>query len=198
MEVREGVWLVRPDVRYRESFVAAAREYRPEGRYTERTPEEYAADFPAYVRQLLGYEDRANLPAHFVPETLFWLVAGDEFIGRASLRHELNAALLLIGGHIGYDIRPSRRRQGFGTALLGLVLPHARARGLARVLLTCDADNYPSRRIIERHGGVPDIPYAPPGGRVAVLRYWIELGDRRTAPYIPHPGGLQRGGNRRA
>src|SRR5689334_22084598 len=104
--------LVRPDERYRESFIAAVREMQPEGRYTQHSPEHLAANFPAFVRELLGYDDRANLPAHFVPETLYWLVEGDEFIGRVSLRHELNDQLRLIGGHIGYEIRPSRSRRG--------------------------------------------------------------------------------------
>ena len=67
--------------------------------------------------------------------------------------------------------------QGYGTAILGLVLPKARERGLACVLITCDADNIASRRSIEQHGGLPDAPYIPPDGSVTALRYWIELGD---------------------
>ena len=168
--------LVRPHERYRDSFIAAVRESQPVGRYTQYAPERLAADFPALVQELLGYAERANLPAHLVPETLYWLVEGEEFIGRVSLRHELNEQLRLLGGHIGYEIRPSQRRRGYGAAMLDLVLPRARERGLTRVLLTCDADNLPSKTIIERHGGVAETPYAPPGGRVAVLRYWIELG----------------------
>jgi len=169
------VALIRPHERYRESFIAAVRELQPEGRYTQYSPEHLAANFPAFIRELHGYEDRANLPAHLVPETLYWLVEGDEFIGRVSLRHELNEQLRLLGGHIGYEIRPSQRRRGHGSAMLALVLPRARERGLTRVLLTCDADNLASKKIIERHGGVAETPYAPPGGRVAVLRYWIAL-----------------------
>ncbi len=169
------VALVRPDVRYGESFIAAVRELQPEGRYTQYDPARLAANFPAFVQELLSYEDRANVPAHFVPETLYWLVEDEEFIGRVSLRHELNEQLRLLGGHIGYEVRPSQRRRGYGAAMLGLVLPRARERGLTRVLLTCDADNFASKTIIERHGGVAETPYAPPGGRVAILRYWIAL-----------------------
>ncbi|MFN8513178.1 MAG: GNAT family N-acetyltransferase [Chloroflexia bacterium] len=114
---------------------------------------------------------------NFVPQSIYWLVEGDEFIGRISLRHELNDQLRRLGGHIGYEIRPSRRRQGYGTAILGLVLPKAREHGLTSVLITCDADNIASQRIIEQHGGMPDDPYVPPDGSVPALRYWIELGD---------------------
>ena len=42
-----------------------------------------------------------------VPQTNLWWVEGDEFIGRIALRHALNAGLRSVGGHIGYEIRPS-------------------------------------------------------------------------------------------
>jgi predicted acetyltransferase len=56
--------------------------------------------------------------------------------------------LALIGGHIGYEVRPSARRQGISTQLLALTLIEARARGLLRVLMTCDVSNHGSARII--------------------------------------------------
>ena len=169
------VRLVRPSVRYRDSVLAAVREFQAEGGYSAYSLARLTSDFAAFVQHLLDDEDRSRLPPHLVPQTTYWLVAGDEFVGRASLRHELNDQLRLIGGHIGYEIRPTRRRRGYGTAILGLVLPEARRRGLARVLITCDADNIASRRIIEHHGGVPEAPYDPPDGSVTVLRFWIDL-----------------------
>jgi predicted acetyltransferase len=169
--------LVRPSVRYRDSVLAAVREFQAEGGYRAYSLDGLTNDFAAFVQQLLDDEDPGKLPRHLVPQTNYWLVEGDEFIGRTSLRHELNEQLRLIGGHIGYEIRPSRRQQGYGTAILGLVLPKAQQRGLTRVLITCDADNIASRRIIEQHGGVPEAPYNPADGSVTVLRYWIDLSN---------------------
>jgi predicted acetyltransferase len=170
-----SVQLVAPSVRYRDSVLDAIREFQAEGGYSAVSLTSLTADFNAFVQRLLDDEDPDKVPPHFVPQTNFWLVAGDEFLGRTSLRHELNDQLRLLGGHIGYEILPSRRRQGYGTAILGLVLAKARERGLARVLVTCDADNTASRRIIEHHGGIPGDPYNPPDRSVPVLRYWIEL-----------------------
>lgn len=172
-----GVRLARPSLTFRESVVGALREFHDEGRYREYSLADPAADCERLVRRLLDDEHREKLPPHLVPATHYWLVEGADFIGRVSLRHELTEQLRLIGGHIGYEIRPSRRGQGYGKAALGLVLPKARARGLERVLVTCDADNHASRRIIEHHGGVPDRPYAPPGAAVPALRYWIALAE---------------------
>ncbi len=72
----------------------------------------------------------------------------------ARLRLRLNPALEVEGGHIGYDVRPSFRGRGLGTATLRLVLPEARRQGLLRARLTVDADNLASVRIIERNGGI--------------------------------------------
>jgi predicted acetyltransferase len=92
-----------------------------------------------------------------------------------SIRHELNEWLRTIGGHIGYDIRPSRRREGLGKRQLALGLAEARALGLERVLLTCDADNVGSRRIIEGNGGVLEDEMEDPATGKVKLRFWIDL-----------------------
>jgi predicted acetyltransferase len=171
--------LVRPATRYRNSVLAAVREFQAEGGYGNYSLATLTANFASFVQHLLDDEDPAKLPSYLVPQTNYWLVEGKEFIGRVSLRHRLNDQLRLLGGHIGYEIRPSRRRQGYGTAILGLVLPHARERGLRRVLVTCDADNVASRRIIEHHGGVPEEPYIAPDRATPVLRYWIAPDNTR-------------------
>ena len=53
-----------------------------------------------------------------VPQTTLWWVSGDEYLGRVSIRHRLTAHLREIGGHIGYDIRPSARQHGHAIAML--------------------------------------------------------------------------------
>ncbi len=106
-----------------------------------------------------------------VAETTLWLVEGDIYLGRISIRHTLNDRLRVLGGHIGYDIRPSRRGQGLGTKMLALALPHAHALGIDPAMLTCDAANVASWRMIERNGGVREAAYEHEG--VTRLRYWI-------------------------
>ena len=100
----------------------------------------------------------------------FWIADGDEVVGSLAVRHELSAWLLEEGGHIGYSIRPSRRRAGARVARARAGAGRARELGLDRVLVTCDEDNERSRRTIERNGGVlEDV-------RAGKRRYWIELG----------------------
>ena len=167
--------LVSPADEYRDSYLAALREFQAEGRYADKDLAELARDFPAYVRGLCGRADRAHVAPGRVPETVLWLVDGGTYVGRLSIRHELNEYLSLIGGHIGYDIRPSLRRRGYGMQILRLALPHARALGLARVLVTCDETNIASRKIIEANGGLLENAVTEPGAAEATLRFWITL-----------------------
>lgn len=72
-----------------------------------------------------------------------------------------------FGGHIGYVVRPSARRQGRAGARLGAALPIARDLGIDPALLTCDDTNAASRRVIESNGGVLEDQ------REDKLRFWL-------------------------
>ena len=84
-----------------------------------------------------------------------WIWDG-EFCGRINLRflEGTEALPAFVSGHIGYAVVPWKRRRGYATEALRLMLPLARAEGLARVEITCDADNEASRRVILANGGV--------------------------------------------
>ena len=96
-------------------------------------------------------------------------------LGRSTLRHWLNPALENEGGHIGYDIRHSERRKGYGLLILKLTLLKAKDLGLSRVLLTCDADNIGSAQIIENNSGVLSGRVVSEKNGKLILQYWIEL-----------------------
>lgn len=91
-----------------------------------------------------------------IAQTNYWLVENDDtFIGQISLRgSELPPHLQELGGHIGYSIRPDMRRKGYATAMLELLLRKVDKQEYNPVLITCNEDNYPSRRVIENNGGV--------------------------------------------
>ena len=163
------VELVRPHGRAKESFLEAAAEFQPEGRYGNVTPENADA---VIERMLL---DESEPEAGKVPDTILWLVKGNHFIGRLSIRHRLNAKLEKHGGHIGYELRPSERGKGYGTLILRLGLDWARKLGLKRVLLTTDVTNERSIRVIKANGGVLQDQLRVEGRDVDSYRWWIEL-----------------------
>ena len=171
--------LERPDVKYKTSFIAAVLEFHAnnDGMDDIRAldPIKLKEDFPSYVQSRFRFEDPETLEVGKVLQSDFWLVDGLEFIGRVKLRHTLNDHLRLFGGHIGYEIRPSRRRQGFGTLILKLVLVKARELGLKRVMLGCDVENLGSRRVIEANGGELEGEFQLDFYDKPIRRYWINL-----------------------
>lgn len=189
-----------PDVRYESSFLEGAAEFAEE----ERLDSTYAralgydlqalrCDFRTYVWDIKRLGEKSE---HGYVDIVHWLIERGEYIGQASVRPDLATPYLITyGGHIGYSIRPSRRGQGYGKLILKLALEKSRRVGLDRVLITCDADNLASKRIIENNGGQfetamkMDAHTRRMEGREGVaeldkLRYWIDLGD------LPHPRSI--------
>ena len=174
--------LVLPSAEYKRSFIEAVTEYQREGgsddrsrRYGGLSVSELESDFDTYVEHERSHALGQNLPEGYVPETTYWLVDGGEFIGRVSIRHRLTEHLQKIGGLIGYDIRPSKRKNGYGTKILQLALPRAKDIGLSKVLVTCDATNVGSRRIIEKNGGILENQVPNPETGINKLRFWIDV-----------------------
>jgi predicted acetyltransferase len=169
----DAVALIHPEPTYQASYLEALAEFHAAGSHRDLDPAALAADFEGFVRRLRERADPASVLPGNVPDTTLWLVRGDRYLGRVSIRHALNKRLRQIGGHVGFEIRPSERRQEYGTLALALALVHAHAIGLERVLVTCDAGNIGSRRIIERNGGVLADTIAVADWPEPVMRFWI-------------------------
>lgn len=173
--------LTPPDPRFQPSFATAMEEFAAEGRGTEgdrtviggylRDDAGIASDATAFAAFCGAVRAQAlestPRPDGWVPATELWWVQDDEFLGRVGIRHRLTPALLEVGGHIGYDVRPSARRQGHATEMLRQALEIARRLGIEPALVTCDVDNVASKTVIERNGGVLEDE------REGKLRYWI-------------------------
>lgn len=166
-----------PHPRFRDSYLDAMREMEEAGEPTDlpASIETVREEFDIFVEKML--EHSANPLPGFVPQTMFWITLGDEYIGRLGLRHELNEMLEQFGGHIGYDIRPSMRRRGYGTHALQLALEEARKLGIDRVLVTCSEYNVGSKKIIEANGGVLENMVETPFRDELTCRYWITVSD---------------------
>jgi len=171
------IQLLDPTVDLEDAFRDMADEYagRGEQRY-QGLPGPDGGGFAAYVQRLRNAAAGTALPAGHVPANTYWLVRhGGRILGASRLRHYLNENLLAEGGHIGYDIRPSERRKGYGTKLLAMTLDKARAMGLTRVMVSCATDNVASARIIKANGGVFENEVMSPTFRKPLMRFWIEL-----------------------
>ena len=109
-----------------------------------------------------------------VPDTTFFCLDVDRniFVGAVNIRHYLTEEMLVNAGHIGDGIRPSERRKGYATAMIGLALIEAKKLGIHRVLMCCDKENIASAKSIINNGGILENEVVVNG--VTEQRYWIE------------------------
>jgi predicted acetyltransferase len=163
------------------SFLAAMAEFRAEGRGEPADRSMIGGELREFGRRWVTSEGFAEYvgwlrsqaledsprPEGHVPSTTLWWVQDDDYLGRVAIRHRLTAHLLELGGHIGYDVRPSARRRGNATAMLRAALSVARGLGIASALVTCDVTNVASRKVIEANGGILDDQ------RDEKLRFWV-------------------------
>ena len=167
--------LVKPSSEYKESFLDMCRDFdsdinglRPLGTSIEE------GDWEEFVKNCRKHEKGLDLPEGWVPGSSFWLMDSTNCIaGVVSIRHRLSPDLIQRGGHVGYGIRPSCRRQGYGTKALELALNECHKMGILDVLVTCSKDNIASEKIIRANGGIQDSNTFVDGKEVQ--RFWIFL-----------------------
>ena len=114
-----------------------------------------------------------GLPEGWVPGTTRFLVHEGRIIGLFNLRHRLTEFLHRFGGHVGYSVRPSERRNGYGTILLEAAKDLARDMKIERLLVTCDPQNVASVGVIKKCGGVFEDRFYYEPLEHDVCRYWI-------------------------
>lgn len=167
--------IMRPSAEYADSFAEALQEFEVAGIggfwLAGNVLKERGID--AYMHWTQNWEKGIDLPEGWVPNSTFWLIDGGEFIAHGNIRHMLNDWLEKRGGHIGYSVRPSEHRKGYGTEFLRLLILEAQAIGIESALVTCSKENEGSRKIIERNGGAfhDEIRVE----NEDILRYFIDL-----------------------
>lgn len=181
--------LVWPASKYLPGYTAAlATGWSPDNTRPEAAEEELARIGDDPERFL---ESRVDLDATAGPVVLpdgstvarlpgynRWMWDGD-FCGMIGFRWQPGTTELppYCLGHIGFSVVPWKRKKGYATRALELLLPDAKARGLAYVELTTDATNVASQRVIEANGGKLFERFNKPAayGGTPSLRYRIQL-----------------------
>ena len=176
--MEEKLRLIKLSKKYQRQLVEMIEEWKQdiEINHTNRSPwaifKNDCHDFDYYLSNL----ELKEVKDGYVPDSTFFLYdeERDILIGAVNIRHYLNEKLLREGGHIGDGIRPSERRKGYATKMIGLALIECKKLGIDRVLMICDKENIGSAKSIINNGGVLENEFVDEDGNIE-QRYWIEL-----------------------
>jgi len=181
--------LVWPAAEYLGGYTHALEQgWSPDNLRPEAAPEQLASIADDPVRFLTEQIDReAKGPKVVLPDGrevtrlpgyAQWLWDG-EFCGSINFRWQPGTTELppYCLGHIGYSVVPWKRRRGYATLALKLMLSQASYEGLPYVEIVTDADNVASRKVIEANGGKLIAEFRKPEsyGGAESLRYRISL-----------------------
>lgn len=136
----------------------------------------YINDYDGWLEKLEN--DRTCIPNESrVPGETYFLVRkeDDRIVGMINIRLVLNDALKEVGGHIGYGIRPTERRQGYNKINLYLGLLKCREHGIKEVQIDCDKENLGSKKTIEALGGILKREFYSQKMSCNVLSYIIDV-----------------------
>lgn len=82
----------------------------------------------------------------------FEMVIAEEVVGGIRFRAENGFDVETYAGNLGYNVAPRFRGRHLAERACRLLMPLANAHGFAGLWITCDPDNYASRRTCERLG----------------------------------------------
>lgn len=173
--------LVVPDISRKNDAISYIQEFLDCGSEINGVGslDKYLDNYEGWLEKL--EMDRNTIPnENRVPADTYFLVreSDDRIIGMINIRHCLNERLKLIGGHIGYSIRPSERCKGYNKVNLYLGLLRCQELGIKEVFMDCDADNIASAKTMKALGGMFVREWYEPNYYKANLQdYIIDVDD---------------------
>lgn len=142
-------FLSKPIDIYKKSYLEALDEFQKEGINLKYDKSELNKDFNKFIDELNMLETNPKLESGRVKEIIFWLIDENEFIGRISIRPQLSPYLQRYDGNVGFEIRPCKRKMGYGYTILKLGLKEVKSLGMDIAFIMCRDDNRASIKIIE-------------------------------------------------
>ena len=168
--------LVLPTLEDKEKLMYYKREFIENGDSMDGTAGlKEAESFEEWYSAFCDNLNEETVRDGLVPATTYMAVSTSDghLIGMVDIRHRLNDYLLNFGGHIGYSIRKSERRQGYATEMLKLALIECLKLNIKKVLVTCDKNNVGSAKTIINNYGKLENEIEE--GNSITQRYWITL-----------------------
>lgn len=104
--------------------------------------------------------------------------ASGEYVGRLRLRVGWNENVIRYAGHIGYAVQTAHRAHHYAERACRMIIPLAKRHHMTALWITCQPDNAPSGRTLERLGArYVGILAVPP-------EYPLDAGTERKKTYF--------------
>ncbi|MBR5420894.1 MAG: GNAT family N-acetyltransferase [Lachnospiraceae bacterium] len=170
------ITLRRPIKEYEEEARAFKQEFFDKGETTINGSElfDHMDSYDEWLKSVTDNTspDTVN-PSWVVTDTYFAFDDKERIVGIIDLRHELNDFLKDFGNS-GYSVRPSERRKGYATQMLGRIIRRAGEIGMERLQLGVERTNEPSVKTITKNGGIYERSFLFEGEEADV--YLIDIG----------------------
>ena len=92
-------YLSEPTTAVRDSYLEAVGEFEAAQEWSADEAKNVRDDFDGWVERLKNKALGRDLPEGYVPESVFWLIDGDKYIGRIGVRHVLTENLKKFGDY---------------------------------------------------------------------------------------------------
>lgn len=180
----EDIKLIKPTIEHR----IQAKEMLEEARkYDADNPDIWAGyssmqkyeKYEDWLEKLENDLDFENIKSGRVSAATYFSVrkSDNKIIGIINIRYELNEYLENFGGHIGYSIRATERKKGYGKKQLELALDKCLEISIDKVLITCRENNIGSEKVIKSCEGIYEDTRYSEKEKDNLKRYWIKLND---------------------
>ena len=197
--------LVRPDPVWFDDLLSACqhpltlRDAPIEAKTTRKQLEQFLRVAP------WGHEPADGSPGR-VPQYHFWMrirhdvpppIGGSlppvRIAGAIGFRVGSTHTIEMYYGHFGYHVYPPARGRGYAERSCRLLIRLACEHGLKTLWITCNPDNYASRRTCERLGArlvsIVPVPHDDPlyyRGEREKCRYRLEINPQMFKECLPH------------
>lgn len=151
-----NIRLVRPTIEDKEQAIAFKQEFINHGETVINGSEmlDFTDAYEDWLANIIANTNSDTVNPEWVVTDTFWAIDEEkDIVGIIDFRHELKGFLVDFG-HSGYSVRPSERRKGYATKMLGLLLEVAKENGLSQLQLSVERSNKPSIKTILNNGGV--------------------------------------------
>ncbi|MFN7251546.1 MAG: GNAT family N-acetyltransferase [Anaerobacillus sp.] len=169
--------LVKPTLEYAKDIMKYRQEFLDSGDSLDGCGSLRAcSSAEEWICELNTLENTETCPDDKVCSNTFLAIrlSDTKIVGIIDFRHHIDHPILsVLGGHIGYSVRPTERRKGYATEMLRQNLMNCKQYGLEKVLVTCDFGNIASKKTIITNGGIFEKEIVVDGDKIE--RYWIHL-----------------------